>query len=589
MVTLAKLSLQIKKRHYGYAISNGLMGIQQVRGKQIMKRTSTQPNNKDIEKLEKLLKKASVPTLPVVAQKLIELCSNENATFAHFGQVLEADPGLASRILKVANSAYYSLRNKVTTLERAIGVLGLKYVKTTSLGFHLATALNKFKAEGFDLGTFWHHNLLRGVLARQLAKKYCPDRCDEAFLVGLLQDCGTPFLVEALGKPYAQIWIESRGSQLSLFKLEQEVFEFDHVMAARVLTKQWGLPDILSQPIHSHHHRPQSEPSQDQLTQLSQISYFVGALSLNNPQSLIEEDLTLPDYCLRVFNINSHQMSSMLQDAKQEYYRISQVFSGILPGNKDVTELIVQAHALLSDLSEDISREAFALEEEVKRLKARCSTLSSSVDEYEKQAESDDLTGLALRSPLERYLDNACWKISNNETSLAVIFIDMDNFKDINDYHSHAAGDRALIEVARLLKGLFGNSGCISRYGGDEFVIALMGLKARQAVKLAKGLTKKVHQIKMPVRENSSDVHIEFSCSVGMLFCEPGSQPGNSSRILELADHQMYEVKKHGKDNMRFQVVTAKNPQPNTADKSELKQYQGDNHPLQTNILQSDE
>ncbi|MBN2378002.1 MAG: GGDEF domain-containing protein [Sedimentisphaerales bacterium] len=554
-----------------------------------MKRSSTQSNSNDIEKLEKLLKKASVPTLPVVAQKLIELCNNENATFAHFGQVLEADPGLASRILKVANSAYYSLRNKVTTLERAIGVLGLKYVKTTALGFHLVTALNQFKADGFDLGTFWHHNLLRGVLARQLAKKYCPDRCDEAFLIGLLQDCGTPFLVEALGIAYAEIWTESRGSQLSLFKLEQEVFEFDHVMAAKVLTDQWGLPEILSQPIHSHHHRPPSEPSQVQLTQLCQISYFVGALSLNNPQSLIEEDLTLPDYCQRVFNINSNGMSTLLQDAKQEYYRISQVYSNILSGNEDVTELIVQAHSLLSDLSEDISREAFTLEEEVKRLKARCSTLTSSVDEYEKQAESDDLTGLALRSPLERYLDNACWKVSNDETSLAVIFIDLDNFKDINDYHSHAAGDRALIEVANLLKNLFGESGCICRYGGDEFVVALMGLKARQAVKLAKGLIKKVHQIKMPVRANSLESQIEFSCSAGMLFCEPGSQPGKSSRILELADHQMYEVKKHGKDNMRFQIVPSKNSPLSTADNSELKQYKGDDHPLQTNILQSDE
>ena len=406
----------------------------------MMKHIAKQPTSKEIEKLEKLLKKASVPTLPVVAQKLIELCNNDNSTFAHFGEVLEADPGLASRILKVANSAYYSLRNKVTTLERAIGVLGLKYVKTTSLGFHLATALNKFNAEGFDIGTFWHHSLLRGVLARQLAKKYCPDRCDEAFLIGLLQDCGTPFLVEALGKAYAEIWIESRGSQLSLFKLEQEVFEFDHVMAAKVLTDQWGLPEILSQPIHSHHHRPQSEPSQDQLTQLCQISYFVGALSLNNPQSLIKEDLTLPDYCQRVFSINSEGMSSLLQDAKQEYYRISQVYSEMLTGNQDVTELIVHAHALLSDLSEEISRETFTLEEEVKRLKARCSSLTSSVDEYEKQAESDELTGLALRGPLERYLDNSCWKVSNDETSLAVIFLDIDNFKDINDYHSHAAG-----------------------------------------------------------------------------------------------------------------------------------------------------
>jgi HD-like signal output (HDOD) protein len=98
----------------------------------------------DKAKLAKLLRKGNVPTLPIVAQKLIELCKDDNANFAKFAQVIETDQGLSSRIMRVANSAYYGLRIKATTLKRAITALGLKYVRSISLGFHLANSLNAF-------------------------------------------------------------------------------------------------------------------------------------------------------------------------------------------------------------------------------------------------------------------------------------------------------------------------------------------------------------------------------------------------------------------------------------------------------------
>ena len=507
--------------------------------------------------LDRLMKKAKVPTLPLVAQKLVELCNDEKATFADFALVIGSDSGLSSRLLQVTNSAYYGLRHKATNLERAISILGLKYVKTVSLGFHLATALNKMGAQGFDMAEFWRHNLLRGVLARQLASHYSPNCLEEAFLIGLLQDCGIPFLVEALGEKYALLWRESLDSQAALFKLEREVFEIDHLHAAEALTEQWGLPDLLAQPIRSHHRKPQSKPSANEQVQLKQIAYFVGTLPLHKPAVLTEEDITLKDFSTDVFGLDNDNLQELLKRAKQEFSKIAQLFSDILNHQVDITHLLIQVNDLLSGDAFISSCEVFELEKSVSRLHAKCETLSSSMDEYQQESETDDLTGLSMRNPMERYLDNASWKVRNKETTLAVIFLDVDDFKDINNNHSHAAGDRLLRMLATLLQGLFGSRGCVCRYGGDEFVAAIMGLKIKQAVKVAKGLTEKIRQLKLMVRSADGRHEISFTCSVGMLFCESGAQIGNNAQILELADHQMYSVKNDGKDNMHYNVLGA--------------------------------
>ena len=82
-----------------------------------------------------------------------------------------------------------------------------------------------------------------------------------------------------------------------------------------------------------------------------------------------------------------------------------------------------------------------------------------------------------------------------------------------------------------------------------------MGLKLKLAVKLARVLLDRIRKVRIAVRSENETSDINISCSVGMLFCAEGAKPGNSNRVLELADEQMYQVKKHGKNDMRYQII----------------------------------
>ncbi len=143
--------------------------------------------------------KAKLPTNPAVASAIIEHCSNEKSNAADFAKVIRTDAALAIRLLKTANSAHFAQRIQVTTVERAVTVLGLSRVKTAALGFQLLTHVNRLGSVPFDLKTFWQHSLLRGCLGRTVATHVVPERADEAFLIALLQDCGIVMLAQTLG------------------------------------------------------------------------------------------------------------------------------------------------------------------------------------------------------------------------------------------------------------------------------------------------------------------------------------------------------------------------------------------------------
>lgn len=510
-------------------------------------------------KLENLLQQANVPTLPQVAHKVVQLCSDNDADFGDFAQVIETDPGLSSRLLRMANSAYYGLGHKVTNIERAIAVLGLKHTKSISLGFHLTNALNHATPEGFCMSKFWHQSVLRGILSRLLAKSYCPALQEEAFLIGLLQDCGVPLLVQALGKPYAAIWNDDQYTPAVLYQLEKEMFEYTHLTAAQAITRRWELPELLAGPIITHHEVNHAYPSHEPLVQLSQIAYFVGSLSLSNVEKFCAEDMALLKFSQEIFGVDQDNLEKLLQEAKTDFSNMVLIFSDLLNNQMDISELLSQARDMLFDLQVDMSRQIKDLKVEVIHLRNICNKLNTTVENVTHISQTDELTGLAARAVLDRYVEDACHMISEGDTTLALLFADIDNFKQINDKYSHVAGDRTLVAIANLLMSLFPEDSCVARYGGDEFVVALLGRKHHEILALTKNLVQSVHTMTLPLREKEVTNDIVLSCSVGLVYCEAGSHPGNVERIQELADQNMYEAKRNGKNRFCYHVLTAPN------------------------------
>jgi len=166
--------------------------------------------------------------------------------------------------------------------------------------------------------------------------------------------------------------------------------------------------------------------------------------------------------------------------------------------------------------------------------------------EIRHQATHDNLTGLANRYLLEDRLQQSINYAERYHTRLAVAFIDLDQFKHINDSQGHDAGDQLLLTVASRLTALVRDSDTLVRLGGDEFVILLSSVQKTEDI--THTMKRVLASIAQPMMLNGLEFNI--SCSIGIsIYPEDGKQ---SKDLLKNADTAMYKAKESGRNNFQF-------------------------------------
>ncbi len=188
-----------------------------------------------------------------------------------------------------------------------------------------------------------------------------------------------------------------------------------------------------------------------------------------------------------------------------------------------------------------------------KKVLQTCANLVSVIWRHKQQKEKlwtiahhDALTGLPNRLLLDEQLDHALKNARRNGTMLALMFIDLDNFKDINDSYGHDFGDKVLQHSVQVLKDGLREDDSIYRYGGDEFLLVVENLKSRMD---ADNIARKILQnFSLPVEFDRHKVLIQFSIGVS-LYPEDGD---NLKTLLKHADIAMYQAKAKGRNRVYY-------------------------------------
>jgi diguanylate cyclase (GGDEF)-like protein/PAS domain S-box-containing protein len=166
-------------------------------------------------------------------------------------------------------------------------------------------------------------------------------------------------------------------------------------------------------------------------------------------------------------------------------------------------------------------------------------------DQLEHQATHDSLTGLANRKLFDELLVRAVFRAERSHRAIAVLYMDLDGFKDVNDVFGHQAGDRVLAETSRRLESVIRPGDIIARLGGDEFVVLCENLNAPDdAEKIATRIVQTVGR-PIPVAAGVATV----TASVGIAIGVPGE---SAASIVARADEAMYRTKQDGKAGYRF-------------------------------------
>ncbi len=210
---------------------------------------------------EKQLKKIALyinkmPSLPTSVTKVVEICNNPNTSPADLNKVISIDPVLMGNVMKLINSAYYGLSQQVTSLVRAIIMLGINTVKNLALSTAIMGNLSsKQNFQALNMEGFWRHSLCVGVTAKLIAKHIKVDTktLESYFIAGLLHDIGKIPLNHQFTEEYITAVGFSDREKAPLYQGESAAIGLNHAEAGQLVAHAWKLGAEIKDAIIYHH------------------------------------------------------------------------------------------------------------------------------------------------------------------------------------------------------------------------------------------------------------------------------------------------------------------------------------------------
>jgi putative nucleotidyltransferase with HDIG domain len=214
-----------------------------------------------------------LPTLPVIVPEVLRLVADPHASAVDLARVIGTDQALASRILRLANSAFYGFRREIVTINHAIVLLGFETVKNLVLASTVFDILGEGAGgPSFDREQFWLHAAATAVAARQVARTLRATDPEAIFVSGLLHDIGKVVLDRFFGRRYAEAARLAAEQPCLIRDAEVAVFSIHHGEVGRWLGERWRFPAAIVEPIAFHHRPTAASPDQRAVTAIVHLA-----------------------------------------------------------------------------------------------------------------------------------------------------------------------------------------------------------------------------------------------------------------------------------------------------------------------------
>ena len=196
-----------------------------------------------------------LPAMPETVSEVLSMTDDPEVAMADVSLVIQKDPSLTAKILRVSNSPFYGMKQYVGTPKLALVILGVREVRNIVLGISVFESLGNAKTKVLFGKGFWEHSIKVAALSKKLGLYLKLGLQGEDFIAGLLHDIGKMILWRQMGNEYRQVYNSAGGHGDSLRIAEFEKYGFDHSDAAMALTARWNLPMTLSEALYYHHNR----------------------------------------------------------------------------------------------------------------------------------------------------------------------------------------------------------------------------------------------------------------------------------------------------------------------------------------------
>jgi HD-like signal output (HDOD) protein len=231
------------------------------------------PKGQELERVIGLV--GELPAMPAVVSEVLRLTEDPKAEMGRVGQVIESDPAMTAKILKVSNSSYYGMKQFVGTLKLALVILGVREVRNIVLGISVFDLFKDGKTDVKLAQAVWDESLRMAGLSKKISSGLNLGLQGEEFITGLLANIGQMVMLKINGKEYGELLLDLGSEPVALCTAEEDAFGYTHAEAASALASHWSLPQQMADALWCQYPdpmRPVSATSEPKLTAVLRIS-----------------------------------------------------------------------------------------------------------------------------------------------------------------------------------------------------------------------------------------------------------------------------------------------------------------------------
>lgn len=207
-----------------------------------------------LSKIKKTIDRVrELPTLPAIANKVNALLYDPKSGASDLAKIIENDQSLATKVLALVNSAYYSLPQRVSNIAQAIALLGYKNISHIIMTLSVFETLKHSKRGSFNREAFWLHSIATAIMSVKIAEMCMYSSPEDTFTGGLLHDLGKVFMDGYLHEEFNEVLDTAEKKKCSFYDAEHDLYDMDHAMVGQWIARAWKLPLHVIATIKHHH------------------------------------------------------------------------------------------------------------------------------------------------------------------------------------------------------------------------------------------------------------------------------------------------------------------------------------------------
>lgn len=280
---------------------------------------------KELKKIVDLVNRSDISSIKQTVGRIISTINDPRSTAKDLTGLIEIDPPLTARLLKLANSAYYSYSKEISEIQEAIICIGFDGVKELALSQKVCEL---FKSEdyidGYTRAALWQHSVAVALCSKFIYRREFQKQGDNIYAAGLLHDLGIIILDQFFHNAFSEILKKAIKQKRNIFDVEQEMLGFDHSEVGEAIVQDWGFPEEITVSISKHHEPCHVDEEFRIISRTIAVSDFVIQEKMLGYCDAPHKSDDILNNCMNDLDINEYAIDLIASDVKEELSKMKE-------------------------------------------------------------------------------------------------------------------------------------------------------------------------------------------------------------------------------------------------------------------------